>query len=228
VGCHNEHNLCSSCELPFSRIEGHVQHQQLGGRLPVPCSVCQSEFDRVQTEDFACRIWEQLKNAHAGNTQVQTQLFATYGREYDNFTHLHGESIDAMFQRFMVIVNHMRANVVVLSYDDHDRAIKLLHSLYRTVWSEKVETFLSRRSMRPSRWTSCFPSSSHPRWIVGCVQISRTRLTIIVWLSCMDKVQMLTCLQDIFLSCLVCMPDEEFDVLGEEELMLLSRRFERM
>jgi tRNA U54 and U55 pseudouridine synthase Pus10 len=150
VGCHNEHNLCSSCELPFSRIEGHVQHQQLGGRLPVPCSVCQSEFDRVQTEDFACRIWEQLKNAHAGNTQVQTQLLATYGREYDNFTHLHGESIDAMFQRFMVIVNHMRANVVVLSYDDHDRAIKLLHSLYRTVWSEKVEAFLSRRSMRPS------------------------------------------------------------------------------
>jgi hypothetical protein len=24
------------------------------------------------------------------------------------------------------------------------------------------------------------------------------------------------------------MPDEEFDVLGEEDLMLLSRRFERM
>jgi hypothetical protein len=29
--------------------------------------VCQSEFDRVQIEDLACRIWEQLKNAHAGN-----------------------------------------------------------------------------------------------------------------------------------------------------------------
>jgi hypothetical protein len=32
--------------------------------------VCQSKFDRVQTEDSACRIWEQLKNAHARNTQV--------------------------------------------------------------------------------------------------------------------------------------------------------------
>jgi hypothetical protein len=30
------------------------------------------------------------------------------------------------------------------------------------------------------------------------------------------------------LSCLVSMPDEEFDVLGEEDLALLSRRFERM
>jgi hypothetical protein len=29
---------------------------------------CRSKFKRVQTEDLACWIWEQLKNAHAGNT----------------------------------------------------------------------------------------------------------------------------------------------------------------
>jgi hypothetical protein len=33
-------------------------------------ALCQSEFDWVQTEDLACRIWEQLKNAHAENAQV--------------------------------------------------------------------------------------------------------------------------------------------------------------
>jgi hypothetical protein len=105
-------------------------------------SLCESKFERVRTEDLACRIWEQLKNTHAGNAQVQALLFATYRREYENFTHLHGESIDAMFQRFTVIVNNMRANVVVLLYDDHDRAIKLLHSLDRTMWSGKVEAIL--------------------------------------------------------------------------------------
>jgi hypothetical protein len=47
-----------------------------------------------------------------------------------------------MFQRFMVIVNNMRANVAVLPYDDHDRAVKLLHSLDHTVWSGKVEAIL--------------------------------------------------------------------------------------
>jgi hypothetical protein len=47
-----------------------------------------------------------------------------------------------MFQQFMMIVNNMRANVVVLPYDDHDTAIKLLHSLDHTVWSEKVEVIL--------------------------------------------------------------------------------------
>jgi hypothetical protein len=91
-------------------------------------SLCESVFEWVRTEDLACRIWEQLKNAHAGNAQVQARLFVTYRREYANFTHLPGESIDAMFQRFTVIVNNMRANVVVLPYDDHDRAVKLLHS----------------------------------------------------------------------------------------------------
>jgi hypothetical protein len=32
--------------------------------------LCQSEFDRVDTEDLACMIWEKLKDAHAGNAQV--------------------------------------------------------------------------------------------------------------------------------------------------------------
>jgi hypothetical protein len=47
-----------------------------------------------------------------------------------------------MFQRFTVIVNNMRDNVVVPPYDDHDRAVKLSHSLDHTVWSGKVEAIL--------------------------------------------------------------------------------------
>jgi hypothetical protein len=66
----------------------------------------------------------ELKNAHAENAKVQAQLYATYQREYENFAHLPGESIDALFQRLMVVVNNMRANVDILPYDDHDRAVK--------------------------------------------------------------------------------------------------------
>jgi hypothetical protein len=61
-------------------------------------ALCQFEFNRVQTKDLAFRIWEQLKNAHARIAHVQARLFATYQREYENFTHLPVESIDAMFQ----------------------------------------------------------------------------------------------------------------------------------
>jgi hypothetical protein len=36
----------------------------------------------------------------------------------------------------------LRANVDVLPYDDHDRAVKLLHSLDRTVWGGKFEAIV--------------------------------------------------------------------------------------
>jgi hypothetical protein len=41
-------------------------------------ALCQPEFDRVQTEQLACRIWSVLKEAHVGNAQVQARMYATY------------------------------------------------------------------------------------------------------------------------------------------------------
>jgi hypothetical protein len=60
-------------------------------------ALCHPEFDRVHTEHLACRIWLVLTEAHVGNAQVQARMYATYRREYENFTHLSGESIDALF-----------------------------------------------------------------------------------------------------------------------------------
>jgi hypothetical protein len=60
-------------------------------------ALCQPEFDRVHTEHLAYRTWLVLKEAHVGNAQVQARMYATYRREYENFTHLLGESIDALF-----------------------------------------------------------------------------------------------------------------------------------
>jgi hypothetical protein len=105
-------------------------------------ALCQSEFDRVHTEKLACRIWTVLKEAHVGNAQVQARMYATYRREYENFTHLPGESIDTLFQRFTIVVNNMRANVDVLPNNDHDRAVKLLHSLDRMIWGRKFEVIV--------------------------------------------------------------------------------------
>jgi hypothetical protein len=61
------------------------------------CALCQPEFDRVHTENLGCGIWMVLKKAHVGNAQVLARMYATYQREYENFTHLPGESIDALF-----------------------------------------------------------------------------------------------------------------------------------
>jgi predicted transcriptional regulator len=69
-------------------------------------------------------------------------MYVTDQREYENFTHLPGESNDALCQRFTVVVNNIRANVDVLLYDDHDRAVKLLHSLDHMVWGGKFEAIV--------------------------------------------------------------------------------------
>jgi hypothetical protein len=155
-------------------------------------ALCQAEFDRVQTDDFACRIWEQLKNAHAGNSQVHVRLLTTYRREYENLTHLPDESIDAMLQWFTIIVNNMRANVAAPPYGGHDKSIMLLHSLDCTVWIEKVKAILESEKYETLMVDELFSSSNRPRWTVGCEQGSRTRLTIIVWLSFPDSGLMLT------------------------------------
>jgi hypothetical protein len=191
-------------------------------------ALCRSEFERVETEDLACRIWEQLKNAHARNAQVQAQLFATYRREYENFMHLPGESIDSMFQRFMVIVNNMRANVVVLPYDNHDRAIKVLHSLGRTVWSEKAEAILELEKYETLMVDELFSKlkSSEVDHGVRAIENQTDPQSLALVSGSQTNANM--SLRHFSLSCLVSMPDEVFGVLGEEDLALLSKWFERM
>jgi hypothetical protein len=105
-------------------------------------ALCEPEFDRVHMESLACRIWSVLKEAHVGNAQVQALMFATYRREYENFTYLPSESIDALFHRFTIVVNNMRANVNMLPCDDHYRAVRLLLSLDRTAWGGKFEAIV--------------------------------------------------------------------------------------
>jgi hypothetical protein len=192
-------------------------------------SLCESEFERVWTEDLACRIWEQLKNAHAWNAQVQARLFTTYRRAYGNFSHLPDEYIDAMLQRFAVIVNNMRANVVVLPYDDHDRDVKLLHSLDRTVWSGKVEAILESEKyeiLTVDELFSKLKSSEVDRGVRAKIENPTDLHSLALVSGSWTNANM--SLRHFSLSCLVSMPDEEFDVLGEEDLALLSKRFERM
>jgi hypothetical protein len=140
-------------------------------------------------------------------------------------------SIDALFQRFTVVVNHMRANVDVLPYHDHHRAVKLLHSLDRTVWggkfgaiveSEKYDTltvnelFSKLKSAEVDRGMTTKiegPTDSHSLALIG---------------GSKGKANANPYTRMFSLSSLMSMPDEEFDVLGEDEMALLTRRFERL
>jgi hypothetical protein len=129
----------------------------------------------------------------------------------------------------MVIVNNIRANVAVLPYDDHDRVVKLLHSLDRTMWSGKVEDILESKkyeTLTVDELFSKLKSSEVDRGVHAKIENPTDPHNPVLVSSSRTNANMSS--RHFSLSCLVSMPDEEFDVLGEEDLSLLSRRFEHM
>jgi hypothetical protein len=134
-----------------------------------------------------------------------------------------------MFRHFTVIVNNMRANVAVLPYDDHDRAVKILHSLDHVMWSGKVEAILESEKYETLTVDDLFSklkSSEVDCGVRAKIKNSTDPHSLALLSGSRTNSNMSS--RQFSLSCLVSMPDEEFDVLGEEDLMLWSRRFERM
>jgi hypothetical protein len=196
-------------------------------------ALCQPEFDRVHMKSLACRIWSVLKEAHVGNTQVQAQMYATYQREYENFTHFPGESIDSLFQRFTAVVNNMRANVDVLLYDDDDddRAVKLLHSLDRTVWGGKFEAIVESEkydTLTVNELFSKLKSAEVDRGMIAKIEGPTDSHSLALIDGSKGKTNANPSTRMFSLSSLMSMPDEEFDALGEDELASLTKRLERL
>jgi hypothetical protein len=156
-------------------------------------------------------------------------MYVTYRREYENFTHLPSESIDALFQRFTVVVNNMRANVDVLSYDDHDRAIKLLHSLDHTVCGGKFETIVESEkydTLTIDELFSKLMSAKVDRGMTAKMEGPTDFHNLALIGGSKGKSNTNPSTRMFSLSYLISVQDEEFDMLGEDELALLTRRFE--
>ena len=112
--------------------------------------VSRVEFSRVQHFQDTHEVWTCLENYHEGTPQVKARLFETHQREYENFTQGPGVSIGDMFSRFQSIVNKVSANrsADALDYTEHEKALKLLYALDRSVWDLKVNTSSSLQAMR--------------------------------------------------------------------------------
>jgi hypothetical protein len=153
-------------------------------------------------------------------------MYATYRREYENFTHLPSESIDALFQRFTVVVSNMRANVDVLLYDDHDKAVKLLHSLDRTVWGGKFEAIVKSEkydTLTVNELFSKLKSAEVDRGMTAKIEGPTDSHSLALIGGSKGKTNTNPSTRMFSLSSLMSMPDEEFNMLGEDELALLTR-----
>jgi hypothetical protein len=158
-------------------------------------------------------------------------MYATYWREYENFTHLPSESIDALFQRFTVVVNNMRVNVDVLPYDDHYKAVKLLHSLAHTDWGGKFEAIVELEkydTLSVNELFSKLNSAKVDRGMTTKIEGPTDYHSLTLISGSKGKSNTIPSTRMFSLSSSMSAPDEKFDVLGEDELALLTRRFKRL
>jgi hypothetical protein len=136
-----------------------------------------------------------------------------------------------LFQRFTVVVNNMRANVDVLPYDDHDRVVKLLHSFYRTIWGGKFETIVESEKYGTLTMNELFSKhkSAEVDWgMTAKIEGPTDSHSLALTGGSKGKANTNPSTRMFSLSSLMSMPDEEFDVLGEDKLALLTRRFDRL
>jgi hypothetical protein len=131
----------------------------------------------------------------------------------------------------MVVVNNMRANVDVLLYDDHDRSVKLLHSLDRTVWDGKFEAIVESEqydTLTVNEWFSKLKSVEVDRGMTTKIEGPTDSHSLALIGGSKGKSNANPSTRMFSLSSLMSVLDEEFNVLGEDGLVLLTRRFERL
>jgi hypothetical protein len=125
----------------------------------------------------------------------------------------------------------MRANVDVLPYDDHDRAVKLLHSFDRTIWGGKFEAIVESEkydTLTVNELFSKLKSAEVDRCMTAKLEGPPNSHSLALIGGSKGKANSNPSTRMFSFSSLMSMPYEEFDELGEDELALLTRRFEKL
>jgi hypothetical protein len=161
---------------------------------------------------------------------MKARLFVSYRMQYENFTQLPGEDIDTMFQRFTAIVNNMKANVEDFPYNEHDQALKLLHILDPNVWGAKVEAIKESGQYLTIELDDLFSKlkSAEVNKKLQSKHEGSTDHSLALVGGSKGKANTNPSCRQFSLSSFMSIPDDEFDVLSEEELALLSRRLDRL
>ncbi|XP_033513341.1 uncharacterized protein [Nicotiana tomentosiformis] len=73
------------------------------------CGIGPDEFNRVSAFESAKEIWEALKTAHEGTTQVKKSKIDMLTAEHELFKMKEDESIQDMLTRFTSIINELHS-----------------------------------------------------------------------------------------------------------------------
>ncbi|XP_016200248.1 uncharacterized protein LOC107641266 [Arachis ipaensis] len=85
------------------------------------------EYRKVSRCKTAKEIWEKLQVTHEGTKQVKETRIDMLRKEYELFTMKDGESIDEIFERFLIIINSL--DTMGLTHTEQTLVRKVLRSL---------------------------------------------------------------------------------------------------
>ena len=141
---------------------------------------------------------------------------------------LPGESVDVMFTRFQTIVNKMRANITVMPYQDHERALKLLHALDRKLWGVKVDAIIESPNYETLTTDELFSKlKSTEIDIQSRAKLENPLSSSMALVSGCKGVSANSSPSGFALSSLVSIIEEQVEALGDDELTLISSKFKR-
>ncbi|KAL4276641.1 hypothetical protein AHAS_Ahas20G0227500 [Arachis hypogaea] len=91
------------------------------------CVISFEEYRKVSRCKTAKEIWEKLQVTHEGTKQVKETRIDMLRKEFEMFNMKDGESIDEVFERFLIIINNLDA--METNYSEQTLVRKLLRSL---------------------------------------------------------------------------------------------------
>ena len=135
------------------------------------------------------------------------------------------------FSVFFAIVNKMKENITVMPYSDHDRALKLLHILDRYVWGMEVDAIIESTGYETLTIDELFSKlkSAKVDMKFRTKHVNPTDPHSLVFMSGSEQSSSLAnkSTMSFALSSLLSVSKEQFKVLEDEELALITRRFMR-
>lgn len=165
---------------------------------------------------------------------MKNRKFEIHRKEFDAFCQLPSESIDDMFARFQVIVNKMKAMNSDMPYDDHARALRLLHSL-NDEWDMKVEAIVESAGYETlttdelySKLKSKEIKIVSKRKLKNPIASSSSDVPMALISGNKTNSNAIPNVSSFALSSLCHVADEELEVLDDGQLVLLSNKFKRV
>ncbi|WVZ89413.1 hypothetical protein U9M48_035825 [Paspalum notatum var. saurae] len=188
------------------------------------------DYERVSHLKTACEIWSLLSAHHEGTATIKARLVETYRREYENFVQKPGELVDDLFGRFQSIINKLRVNSVPagLPYTDHQQAVKLLYALDRKIWEIKVNSIIESAGYDMIGVEALYSKLKATevdykmRDSLACTSSKSLALATPSSESVTNPI-----LHNFSFSALMSVTEEQLATLGDDELCLVSSRFQR-